>query len=1011
MYCYTYFDGFSNYAQVSINDSPASSALLSGVFMDSGLNESLVGAKGDYSFCYEGFIYSMAIYDTSMTVSDYLGAGFSNTGCIGDCTYCPDTECLPECLDPYFTSDCNSACDCGPFSCVNNDPQDCLKCDSTCSLSCKGNTPSDCLDLKQTYCTPHPFDQASLSCNWGLTCISNCYYCENAFECINCDPGYYADPYIHDCTFSCPTGFYEDTQGGQCLPCHQDCSTCSGPTNCLTCSASNSIVNSGTCACKEGFFASTKDPLTCEACDPACSSCVSKSECLACSDTSVTPPYVPGPCSCGVSQYIVSKSPLVCGDCYSYCATCTGSNPEDCITCIQSSVVPSWQGYCECPESKYAAQTSPLVCSNCSTYCIKCTESECLECQTGRSLQNGSCGECKKGYFETHNTCQPCESPCVDCEGSSSTCIECVDTMELEGTKCVCKKGWKREGSSCVGCAPGYLSLGTECVECPWGCLICNEDLKCLECNEFLVLKNYECFCQEKYQKYNGECVSVAGVTGALDSQNSVLLNFTEALETLNSQSLELSVKSSTNYRVEYSVEDRSSEKYYLSTKYTPSKITPNSFLVINFSRPIMYNQSKVYLNNTVLELELREEEPTIVEEVVKYAGTSFVLSTASVYLFLQDSGSLWTYLNTAQILAYIPLMNIDFPPMVQLFYKSFEAMDFIPNPFRFLYKKSENLPKRIQNYWSQEIEYSSEHFLVNSGKDLAVCFGVLGLWPLFQVLKLVCRWKPLTQKCEKVLSLYKWQCLTRLWLEVFLMLQLAGVVQLAFLDFYTLEGTVCSYLSSFVVFSGFYSSYKLALFIKNNFSKIAAEEEEFCKRWGTLFEEFRPESVFHLLYYPYFCLRRCIYVLVLYCLQSSPFVQVILNALHSLVCTLQLWVLKPYKVASENTINIAFELVVTTCFVLNGFYLLDLSDSWRAVVQWAQIGLVCGLLLWSYYLLVKSVWNSIKNCRKKKKVEDLYSINIQEAEPPLTPSPQNCSFEKVHSLKPNSFYESNKLF
>jgi len=70
---------------------------------------------------------------------------------------------------------------------------------------------------------------------------------------------------------NCDAGFYAAGSPSQCTACYgPPCSTCDGPgpTSCLTCSGSNTEIDSGVCSCKPSYINTVASPDVDCACPP-----------------------------------------------------------------------------------------------------------------------------------------------------------------------------------------------------------------------------------------------------------------------------------------------------------------------------------------------------------------------------------------------------------------------------------------------------------------------------------------------------------------------------------------------------------------------------------------------------------------------------------------------------------------------------------------------------------------------------------------------------------------------
>ena len=319
---------------------------------------------------------------------------------------CVDMRQLRSCYPGQYLD--GSECASCPSSCSNcSDNLTCTSChkghyltkDGFCVESCPQNTTSDhesylCLDTgchnscltcfgpKSTHCSSCPIGLSLLHHSCILHCPSHfynkgdnsCHPCHNDCDscwgplkvnCISCSPEKFLDD--QQCVLVCPDGKYG--LGGLCLPCLDNCSTCSSPDSCKV--------------CKKGFYLMDSPPK----CVPHC-----------------PPTYV---------AHSISHS---CRPCPSHCATCY--NPSSCLSCQEDYVYyrPGRSCLHHCPGGYYSSATR--VCNHCQSPCNTCSGSSlnCSTCLHGMALDlaSQSCKEC----------CNPDRSAvdCCDCDLDDKTC-------------------------------------------------------------------------------------------------------------------------------------------------------------------------------------------------------------------------------------------------------------------------------------------------------------------------------------------------------------------------------------------------------------------------------------------------------------------------------------------------------------------------------------------------------------------------------------------------------------
>lgn len=118
--------------------------------------------------------------------------------------------------------------------------------DFTCTLNCKPPC-ATCSSTSNTVCTSclagYLYDQTTNQCNPVTTCTGPCNVCPYAYvltasqtcsQCTNANCSRCSLTNLNTCT-SCYEGSY--LNNGNCSPCPTGCSTCSNPSNCLSCSS------------------------------------------------------------------------------------------------------------------------------------------------------------------------------------------------------------------------------------------------------------------------------------------------------------------------------------------------------------------------------------------------------------------------------------------------------------------------------------------------------------------------------------------------------------------------------------------------------------------------------------------------------------------------------------------------------------------------------------------------------------------------------------------------------
>ena len=168
----------------------------------------LIFSSIDPASSFVGFLYSIDIYVLVPILSEMVS--FS-------CDYCSMCPGSGNCI-----SDCN-------ISSYNTQNSSCYSCQDSCTSGCRySQNCSICEDPECITCLTYS--------------LSSCTKCRAGFEVIN-----------NSCS-KCGQGSYYSSQSQKCLPCADLCVTCSGPSQCISCSTNSFLGQAGQCTCDLGYY-------------------------------------------------------------------------------------------------------------------------------------------------------------------------------------------------------------------------------------------------------------------------------------------------------------------------------------------------------------------------------------------------------------------------------------------------------------------------------------------------------------------------------------------------------------------------------------------------------------------------------------------------------------------------------------------------------------------------------------------------------------------------------------
>ncbi|XP_058866401.1 proprotein convertase subtilisin/kexin type 5-like [Acipenser ruthenus] len=517
--------------------------------------------------------------------------------CHKNCVSCDENQCH-LCEEDFFFSEneCVETCNMGFYG--DEESEACQPCHQTCKTcggpnfddceSCPGDQElvnRKCGDLIKS-CPIGSFWSAYQKCE---KCNRLCKTCTAEKICTSCKKGRYLTAH-QSCVITCPEKTFANLENGKCEVCAQGCAECSKEKNncqkCLDIPKHPLYLYEGKCLskCPSGYF---EDAETCTKCIPECKACkYDSTRCQAChqdyvlyqnrcmttcpdkyfSEEGLCKRCTPGCKKCdkhGICsecnnhfflhlKVCVDKCPVdfyedtqsqTCSRCHSDCAECDGPDPDECVSCADSSAV-LYGGQCfqECPDSTYHDMDTG-DCQDCDRTCQTCkgsSSSDCITCIKGMvKNKQGHCvthWDCPlSSYQDKSGACRLCHKSCHLCTGPTQhECLSCTESHYLLNNTCLvqCPDGYYKDedGWRCVPCHSScgtcsgqyecsrscdtgyYFNASTEgCLRCHPNCKVCvgSEHTDCVTCqrNYFFLRAQGRCYfsCPEGYYKNSDE--------------------------------------------------------------------------------------------------------------------------------------------------------------------------------------------------------------------------------------------------------------------------------------------------------------------------------------------------------------------------------------------------------------------------------------------------------------------------------------------------------------------------
>ncbi|KAB0368883.1 hypothetical protein FD755_019917 [Muntiacus reevesi] len=410
--------------------------------------------------------------------------------CTEDCASCSEVNLCQKCQTrpdhPLFLHQgrCFSRCPEGFYA----DDDTCEHCSSSCR-TCEGNA-TNCqsceggLVLDQGVCRETCPERHVAMDGVCKRCPEMCQDCIHEKTCKECMPESFL--YKDACHQSCPGHFYED--GRHCVPCHEDCLECSGPSadDCDLCADASLVLYDGQCLdeCPERTYLE-KETQVCKDCHKSCRTCSSSGACTTCQEGLRVNNH--GRCGphteCAAVEYWDEQA-LACKACHAKCLHCAGPAENQCRTCPRDSLLLNTSCVQDCPEGYYADEDSHR-CALCHSSCRTCEgrhSMQCLSCLPGWFQLGQEClTQCREGYYAENSTgqCKRCSKSCKACQGPQPTdCLSCDPFFFLLRSKGQCHRTCpehhyvEQSTQTCERCHPtcdkckGKGALN--CLSCVW---------------------------------------------------------------------------------------------------------------------------------------------------------------------------------------------------------------------------------------------------------------------------------------------------------------------------------------------------------------------------------------------------------------------------------------------------------------------------------------------------------------------------------------------------------------
>ena len=878
---------------------------------------------GNNKYCSGSFIFNCTCQSYCLHYFNDSTSSCIDTSCSNDLTIREYKCCKPQCSSCINTSSCTACidpnsilisgicyCKTGYYGTPSNSlTTDCKTCPSLCLTCTSNDTCTSCqtrLILSNGVCGCQAGYYVKQELNGSFSCEScspDCSLC-NESVCIQC---FDSNAEVIDGVCECKKSYYGapfiDIGDMGCLKCPLNCKNCISDQTCIECYDINSFVKDGKCVCKDSYYgdpSSSSSNAGCQRCNSICNQCSEFDHCTSCKDENSF--LSNGECKCNQGFYIDASSQTpICEPCPPQCQSCL--NSSTCLTCKSLNSNLNSASQCECIPGYYNLSdlTSLNSCHKCNNSCLTCKNSEsCLSCAGNNTiLVSGSCN-CNTNFYQISS--------------NDANCVKCPESSEIPECN--------------ISCPLGSTLIEGECIECGPLCYSCNSNLYCSKCKSNSEVINGKCTCLLGYKLKQNECKSSFFYVNISDvNENFILIEFSELIQgVLKNSNLTLEIRNQvvnidikqTDYKfVKVSLKDYfyfdKSENFYLRLK---EKI---------------YSQTGSALKNYLLEGKFPSFNSTMFTSKIQ---TSIQVAVASSFVSsaCTNPAAFWVFINTIQIIMYMPLANLDFSRRLLEFIRALRGFSLIPNYFEYFFNSSLSpAPNRRQ----RNTGISSTVFWVNIGPNTLILVFYVGMFP---VLFIGSRVRKLSDLCKNLMGNYKFSIFIRFWVESYLELGIFSFIQTGqagLNNFQRIFNLVSSIIIAVIIIQSLFAAIPIILisFLIRNRNRLTTPDT--IRKYGSLYDEFKVQhGVAGCFFYPIFVIRRVQYALTQLYLSSIPNLQLVTNLVFSFFQLSYTLYYKPFKERLVFVSQIIGDVCVLVLFCISGFYLSDIEDKTNWIVD-----------------------------------------------------------------------------
>jgi len=637
----------------------------------------------------------------------------------------------------------------------------------------------------------------------------------------------------------------------------------------------------------------------------------------------------PNSCSTGCVR---SSDCNLCND--RLCAICRDFTAYPCLHCIAHASVSS--NFCVCDPGFYLSFSGFGVpaCLPCSPRCGLCDspgDSGCSLCAAGEYLSGPPPSPCICSYGHyidmPSGRCLPCSGLCETCDQTGG-CITCKANSSMFSSGCRCDEG--------------YYGSKEGCLACKSPCLACTQS-ECTLCANGYSLVAGMCLMPDFYCS-----LDISSIKNRL-----LRLNFTSTVAaSLQESDIKLEATAGNNttpllcvWTFDVPTSNRLVPIKLLHLPYDDSN-SYHGTLIVTFIEPSsIHNTEGGVLQTKVMETPLDWEAAVTspstgtsqVQAAVQAAGSVVLVAG----LVTGRLGSLWGFINTFELLAYLPLANFPITDLLRNVLLGLNLLDIFPNPFDYI--EDPAVSEAQNSAYIQENGPTTSLFLPNISQFLIpIIGGVLYSLCLFWASQLPSYRHFITKLWLGI----RWNGVLRLLIQAYMTATYAGLLQAKSPSLLLVSAYGCLNVLLGILGAGLMGAAVVWLpwFLWKHKVEIKKEEVAFKELYWTLIGEFDIQKGWAAIgtYVPFFT-RRLLYALVLAFTFDFPYLQAGLIASSACLLCFHFSLYRPYVSFYAQVSAGVQEFTTCSVMLVCCAFVLPLGPKAATYLSTLGVGLVIG--------------------------------------------------------------------